>query len=164
MGLSERMRDEARGLGLCNQWYDEWGSASKADLARKFIDGLDFCIANDWPSVDVIKRDFGDVIHDFGIYADESVHINGEGTIVLNGCCGGSVSFSDIAVGNLYVRHGSDVRVYVKGFAYVHISVYDNASVTLFCGPTAKCFVYRYGGNVRVVTDNVVIRERTVKK
>lgn len=64
MGLSERMRDEARGLGLCNQWYDEWGSASKADLARKFIDGLDFCIANDWPSVDVIKRDFGDVIHD----------------------------------------------------------------------------------------------------
>lgn len=161
--LSVTMRDEAIGLGLCKQWTEEWGEADRHAMCEKFVNGLDFCIKHNWPSVDVIKNEFGDVMHEHGIYADESIHISGEGTIVLNGSCDGSVSFAGMTVGNLYVRHDCDIRVRVKDYAYAHISVYDNASVSVACEVTAKCFVYHYGGNIKVKGKNVIIRERELK-
>lgn len=161
--LSARMRDEAIGLGLCKQWTEEWGDAGKHAMCEKFIDGLDFCINHNWPSVDVIKNEFGDVMHEYGIYADESVNIDGEGTIVLNGHCEGSIGVTDTSVGNIYVRHSSEARINVKDYAYVHINVYDNASVVVSCEATARCFVYHYGGQVKVEGKHVVIRERNLK-
>lgn len=161
--LSARMRDEAIDLGLCKQWTEEWGYAGKHAMCEKFINGLDFCINHNWPSVDVIKNEFGDVIHEHGIYADENVDIKGEDTIVLNGHCQGSVGVVNASVGNIYVRHTSDVRISVKDYAYVHISVYDDASVTISCEATARCFVYHYGGQVKTEGKNIVIRERNLK-
>lgn len=161
--LSERMRDEAVGLGLCKLWTEEWGNADKHAMCEKFIDGLDFCIKHDWPSVDVIKNEFGDVMHEHGVYADESVDIEDEGTIVLNGHCKGSVRVVDSSVGNIYVRHSSSVRIDVKDYAYAHVSVYDDASVVVSCELTARCFVYHYGGSVKVEGKNVIIRERNLK-
>lgn len=161
--LSDKMLGEAIDLGLCKQWTEEWGIADKHDMCEKFVNGLDFCIKHNWPSVEIIKKDFGDVMHDHGVYADETVHIQGDGTVVLNGCCDGSVSFSDMVVGNLYVRHSCNVRVYVRDFAYVHISVYDQATVTVYCEMSGRCYVYHYGGTVNTESKNVVIRDRLLK-
>ncbi len=162
--LSEKMKNEAVGLGLCQQWTDEWGVATKYEMAEKFIDGLDFCIAHNWPTVETIKNEFGDIMHEYGVYADETVHTTGDGTIVINGHCDGSVTFDGMSVGNLYVRHTSEIRVNVCGYSYVHISVYDDASVEVVCDATAKCFVYHYGGKVDAKSSNVIIRERTTNQ
>ena len=74
-------------MGLCKQWTSEWSKDSSRDeLIDKFVRGLDFCIEHDWPSVDVMKRDFGDVIHRHGVYADERVDLDDASTVVLHGC------------------------------------------------------------------------------
>lgn len=161
--LSCRMRDEAVSLGLCKKWTEEWGEADKHAMCRKFVDGLDFCIKHNWPSVEVIKSEFGNVIHEHGVYADEPIDIRGDETIVLNGHCTGNISVCDMAVADIHVRHSSDVTVKVKDYAYAHISVYDDATVTVWCEPTAKCFVYRYGGNANIESKKVIVRERKLK-
>jgi hypothetical protein len=91
-GLSERLKGEAVKLGLCEQWQGEWpDGASKDDMAEKFVRGQDFCIKHDWPSVKVIKRHFGDVIHRHGVYADEEFYISNKPTLILVGKCEGHV-------------------------------------------------------------------------
>lgn len=158
--LSERMKKEAVGLGLCAQWTAEWtDGTTKDEMAEKFVQGLDFCIEHDWPSTEVMKKDFGDVMHRHGVYVDERVSVRDTDTLILNGRCDASVTYSGASVGNVYVRHTSHAKIRVMGFAYVHVSVYDGAKVEVECERLAKCFVYRYGGEVKS-SGNVVVRER----
>lgn len=161
--LSERMKKEAVELGLCAQWTAEWGKdTTKGDMVEKFVAGLDFCIQHDFPSTEVMKRDFGDVMHDYGVYVDESVHLTDPKTLVLNGRCDASVKCGRLAASDIYVRHKSKLRIAVERGSYVHVSVYDDTETAIECGPGAKCFVYRYGGKVAASGEGqTVIRERT---
>lgn len=160
--LSDRMKKEAVGLGLCAQWTAEWGKdTTKRDMAEKFVTGLDFCIQHDWPSTEVIKRDFGDVMHEYGVYVDENVHLTDPKTMVLNGRCEAHIYCGRFAASNIYVRHKSTAQVTVARGAYVHVSAYDKADVEIICEPGAKCFVYKYGGKVKTAGEGrVTVRER----
>lgn len=158
--LSDRMKQEAVALGLCARWTADWREGTtKDEMVRKFVDGLDFCIKHDWPAPEVIKREFGDVIHKHGVYVDEAVRLTNPGQVVLNGSCDATADNEGYSVANIYVRHKSRLKINVSGNAYVHISVYDRGSVEVACGGRGKCFVYRYGGDVSA-KGNVKIRER----
>lgn len=158
--LSEKMKQEAVSLGLCAQWTAEWGKGTtKDDMADKFVRGLDFCIKHNWPTVEVIKESFGDVMHNHGVYADEKVYQTNPDTMVLNGRCDATIICGDYASSNIYARHSTKLRIKVRDHAYVHVSVYDNAQIEVECADSAKCFVYRYGGEVNA-TGKVVVRER----
>lgn len=155
--LSDRMKQEAVSLGLCAQWTAEWeNGTSKDEMVEKFVRGLDFCIQHNFPSTEVMKKDFGDVIHKHGVYVDEEVHLRHPKTIVLNGRCRGSLYCGDFDAGNIYVRHDTDVTIRVDGHAYVHISVYDKAKVNVMCAPSAKCFIYQYGGEIKTDGKSIV--------
>ena len=66
------MKNEAVSLGLCAQWTAEWhDNSSKHEMVEKFVKGIDFCIGKNWPSTKDMKKYFGDVIHDHGVYVDE---------------------------------------------------------------------------------------------
>lgn len=55
--LSDKMKHEAVTLGLCAQWTAEWqDGTSKDEMVEKFVEGIDFCIQHNWPSVEVMKR------------------------------------------------------------------------------------------------------------
>ena len=84
--LSDKMKAEAMGLGLCQQWTNEWeDNTSKDEMVRKFVRGIDFCIDHNWPDVKTIKRQFGDVIHNHGVWADENVSVTNAPMTILNG-------------------------------------------------------------------------------
>ena len=161
--LSDRMKQEAVSLGLCAQWTAEWeNGTSKDEMVEKFVTGLDFCIQHNFPSTEVMKKDFGDVIHKHGVYVGEEVHLQHPKIVVLNGRCGGSILCGGYDAGNIYVRHNSNVTIRIDGHAYVHISVYDDAIVNVSCAPSAKCFIYKYGGETK--TDGkTIVRDRSSK-
>lgn len=57
--LSAKMKSQAVGLGLCQQWTDEWADGtSKDELVEKFVRGIDFCIEHNFPSCEVIRKEF----------------------------------------------------------------------------------------------------------
>lgn len=162
--LSDKMKQEAVSLGLCAQWTSEWkDNTSKDEMVEKFITGLDFCIQHNFPSTDVMKKHFGDVIHAHGVYVDEMVYVSHPKTVVLNGHCRGTICCDGFDASNIYVRHDTNVTIRVNGHAYVHVSMYDKSKINISCAPSAKCFVYRYGGDI-TTAGHPVIRDRTAVK
>lgn len=158
--LSERMKREAVKLGLCAQWTEEWEkNTTKDDMVDKFVRGLDFCIEHDWPSTEVMKKDFGDVIHKHGVYVDERVTKQNPSVMILNGHSDASVTCDGYAASDIHVRHTSRLRLSVTGMAVVYVRVYDKAEVDVECTDSAKCFVYRYSGTV-VAKGSTIVRER----
>lgn len=158
--LSDRMKNEAVSLGLCAEWTAEWRDGStKDEMAEKYVRGIDFCIAHNWPSCDVIKREFGDVMHSHGVYVDESVRLRNPGTVILNGHCDATITCDGYSVTNVYVRHKSKLSIVCRGFANVRVNVLDDACVTVDSEPPAKAFVYHYSGDVKA-SGNAVVRDR----
>ena len=56
--LSEELKSQAIGLGLCEQWTNSWGNPSEQELINKFLHGIDFCIKHDYPTNEYIKKNF----------------------------------------------------------------------------------------------------------
>lgn len=161
-GLSKRLKGEAVKLGLCEQWQGEWpDGASKDDMAEKFVRGQDFCIKHDWPSVNVIKRYFGDVMHRHGVYADEGCFLSNVPTLIFVGNCEGHVVIDGRHTSTIYVRHTSKVEVKAKGEARVFVSVYDDAVVETEAEEYAKIFVYRHGGSIAKADGDVIVRDKS---
>lgn len=160
--LSDKMKNEAVSLGLCAQWTAEWDeNSTKEAMVEKFIKGIDFCVARDWPSVKVIKDKFGDVIHDYGVYADENVVLrNPSKMIVLCGDCTVDMSLDNTATCEIYVRHTSVLNIKVTNLSKAFINILNDAVVNVECDEWSKVFVYQYGGTVNQIGKNVVIRDR----
>ena len=159
--LSDRMKNEAVSLGLCAQWTAEWrDNSSKHEMVEKFVKGIDFCIGKNWPSTKVMKKNFGDVIHDHGVYVDENVDLKNPKIVILNGECVANISYDWMDSGEIYVRHNSSLYLKVNGFSRVFVNLLDGAELHVECEDTAKCFVYQYGGTVVKTTGPVNIRDR----
>ena len=143
--LSDRMKNEAVSLGLCAEWTAEWkDGSSKDEMAEKYVRGIDFCIAHDWPSCDFIKKNFGDVMHNHGVYVDEAVRLHNPSTVILNGHCDATITCDGYAVTNVNVR----------------VNVLDSSDVSVLCDKHAKAYVYQYSGKVSA-NENVMIRDRS---
>lgn len=144
--LSERMRQEAVGLGLCGKWQEKWTKDTDVDgMLRMFVDGQDFCIKHDWPSVAVLKRYGGERLRAHGIYADEEFEARNVRTVIAVGGCKGTVTADGRNVATVYARHSSRLRISVKGSARVFVETYDEAYVEVEKEDDAKVFVYRHG-------------------
>nr|DAL37976.1 MAG TPA_asm: hypothetical protein [Caudoviricetes sp.] len=159
--LSLRMKSEAVDLGLCQKWTEEWADGTSKDgMVDKFVRGIDFCIEHNWPSPKVMKRDFGDVIHNHGVYVDENVDAHNPPIVILNGECVANVTYTGTATGEVYVRHQSEARIRVEGLTRCFVNLYDEGSVSIDCDDGCKVFVYQYGGCVRKVAGDVTIRDK----
>ena len=124
------LRDRARELGLCNQWYKGWKKEeSKQELIDKYIRGIDFCIEHDYPKLDFVRAYFSKKI------------LNSNG------------------VGNVYVRHESKAVIKAVEGAKVFVETYEGCSVEAFADEHSRIFLYKHGGSVKT-EGNVIIRDK----
>lgn len=161
--LNKAMKAEAKSLGLCDKWYEEWSdNTSVDDLLKKYIQGIDFVIDKGFPDDATLKKYAGDRLHRFGIYIDEEIddEADNEPTLVVNGKCEGVVTYNGFAAGNVYLRGDSDLTVMVYNSAKVFVEVYDNARLQVINDGISKCFVYRHGGRIETV-GKVMVRDKT---
>lgn len=159
--LSLRMKSEAIDLGLCQKWTEEWADGtSKDEMVEKFIAGIDFCIEHNWPSPKVIKKEFGDVIHNHGVYVDENVMVSNAPVVILNGECVANIAYDGMSTSEVYIRHRSEAKIAVKGLSRCFISLYDEGEVEVSCEEGCKAFIYRYGGKIRKLQGDVITREK----
>lgn len=159
--LSDKMKNEAVSLGLCAQWTAEWkNNSTKDEMVEKFVRGIDFCIGRDWPSTKDMKKYFGDVMHNHGVYVDENVEAMNPKTLILNGACVANVCYDGTSTGEIYVRHSSSLYLKVKGLSRVFVNLLDGGELHVACEEGTKCFVYQYGGKVVKKSGSVTIRDR----
>lgn len=145
--LSKTLLNKAKVCGLCEEWTNAWGKPDKQGLINKWMQGIDFAIKNNYPSLDFIKQNFEkELLHKNNIYVDEDVHCRSiKHKSVLCGKCNGLMMFDGFDCCNIFVRHDSFVTIDCRQMSKVFISVYDNAKVKVLQYDTASVYVYLHG-------------------
>lgn len=143
--LSETLKQQAIGLGLCKPWTEAWGDCDQQELIDKYVKGIDFCIEHQYPSNDFIKANFErDLLNTNLIFVDEYVDMDmaPSGIYILNGECSGSIRFAPWTAATVYVRHTSNVRIIADDFAKVFVRLYDEAEAVVESDESAVVKVY----------------------
>lgn len=128
--LSISLREIGRAKGMCDKFFDEWKDDDDIDtIIDRFVPGMDFCIKEDYPTLDFICKHFRkDDLHRHNIFVDEEVSLDGDnGYYCFLGSCRATLSVDGFKAVTVYVRHNSEVNVTASNGAKVFVRYYDNS-------------------------------------
>ena len=168
--ISIKLREDARRLGLCDEWYGKWkDDTSLQGLIDKFKKGNDFCFSKRWPSLSFIKKHFPqDLLRQNGILVDDkySYPVRNPSTrrivylrdYVLFGNSSSTVRYSFRQhTCNIWVRDTSRIKVDVKYGAFMMIHLFDNAVADVKTDLVSKVVVIKHSADSVVEQDGVVV-------
>ena len=161
--ISELLKNQAVGFGLCKEWTAEWGNPNKDELVQKFVRGIDFCIEHNYPSVEFLKENFDGVLQKYGVYAKSEFSVFNEKFLDVNNSFGSAKNNLHFDT-DCYVRNNSELTISAMDSSSFHISIYDNSILNIRCFNNAKVYVYKYGGTVNIEfgEERVFIREKSI--
>lgn len=147
MELAERLRADGTAKGLCHDYQTKLSACtSVSELVGLFIKGIDFCINQDFPTLDFMRERFKGKCEPYGAFVDDHVEETDLTHAVLNGACTAGLRYDGYKVARVYVRHTSLCAVGVSGHAIVTIDAFDQSHVHVaVAGSNAKVFVNVYG-------------------
>lgn len=145
--LSEQLRTDGTAKGLCQAYRIRIsGSRSIEDLVRLFIRGIDFCVINDYPTLEFMRENFKGKSEPYGAYVDDEVDEANLPHCVLNGRCKAFLEYDGYCVSRIYARHDTEGAINVADHAYVTIDAFDHSHLTVaVAGSDAKVLVNVYG-------------------
>ena len=162
--LNSKLRDRAIGYGLCQQWQGDWqDDKSKQELIEMYIRGIDFCIANDYPSNEFIEEHFDvKMLEENHVYVNRDVVCDRLRRFALfNGHCKGTLNFEQNDVCDVYVKDDGEISINASGFSRISVNVYGNAKIVVNQSDRAKVFVYNHSANSNIeCSGKVVVRDR----
>ena len=148
MELNKQLKQDGIAVGLCAQYQ---GLLDRSDtvekMVRLFIRGIDFCIKNDYPTLDFMRKNFKGKSEPFGAYVDDEITgLRNAPDIVMNGGCKALLEYDEYSVSRIYIRHSSQAAVNVSDHAIVTIDAFDNSHlVVAVAGGNAQVIVNKYG-------------------
>lgn len=161
--LNNELKNQAIAYGLCEQWTDDWSeNRNKQELIDMWLRGIDFAIANDYPTNEFIKEHFeSELLKENHIYVDSSFHgVNLDKKVILCGKSDGVLEFDKFSTCDIYIRHECHAHIRASGFSKVFINLYDGANIIIKQMEAAKVYVYLHGSNCRVKYEGeVLVRE-----
>ncbi len=148
MELIKQLQKDGIEKGLCKAYQallERCGTVEK--MAQLYIKGIDFCIKNDYPTLDFIRENFRGKCEQYGIYVDDVVSdLRNVPDLVFNGKCNAKLRYDGYSVSRIFARHNSRVYVYALENAYLTIDVFDNCHLTIaVAGSSAQVMVNKYG-------------------
>lgn len=153
MELVEQLRKDGTEKGLCRLWQMKLrGNLDTEALVRLYIKGIDFCICEDYPTLDFLRAHFKGNSEPYGVYIDEDMPtLANKADLVLNGACRGMLEYDGYIVSRLYVRHTSEAAVNVSDHAILTIDVFNHAKVHLsVVGDDASVILNVYGSTAQI--------------
>lgn len=156
--VSKELREQARSIGLCDEWYNAWSDDCTYDeLIDKFITGYDFCVEHDWPSPKYVTENFPlHVLRANCVFCDDSSSRSDLRNAVVMGRSSVELYYSDYTFGDVRVRHSSHVCVNADALSIVHVHAYDNSSVVVSAEEGAKVTLFVHSGSVNVTVKGKV--------
>lgn len=152
MELVQQLKQDGIAKGLCQPWQNKLrNGVSMKRLVDLYVRGIDFCIKNDYPTLDFIRENFKGKCEPYGVFVDQKdLNLGDQADVVLLGGCKGSLNYGGFSVCRAFIRHQSEATVKVGGYACVTIDVYDDAFLNLVTvGSRARVLVNVYG-NARI--------------
>ena len=169
MDIAKELAKKAKKNGICKPWYEELKSLQdKKAMIEMYLKGIDFCLANDYPGNDFIRKHFKGEMEQFGVFLDDEINIENPRKCVCLGNTSGRVGIDGFNVCEIFAKHSARLDIYAKDNAFVIIDVFDNSEVRIHASDRAKVCVNRYIGNNIVMKDEadeafVKIRDKQKK-
>lgn len=161
MEIIEQLKNDGINKGLCHLWQMKLKPGLNVDeLAKLYVRGIDFCIINDYPTLDFIRTNFKGKCEQYGVFVDdEERSIRNLPDVVMNGNCKAMMEYDGYTVSRIYVRHNSKVSVNVSDYAMVTIDAFDNADLVIaVAGKDAQIMVNMYGNSkVKCIGDGIKV-------
>lgn len=151
MNLQELILQDGIKHGMCEKFQKLLSARelSSDELCALYIRGLDFCIENNWPGVDIISQFDPNELNRNGIYYDVEGRIDAKLFTVINGDSDVTVVVGQNEVTSLYVRNNSKVKIIAEQDSYCYVTCLDNCEVSIVSkAPTARINCSLYGGNI----------------
>ena len=151
MELITQLKQDGIAKGLCRLWQGKLKPGlSVGELARLYIDGIDFCISEDYPTLPFLREHFKGKCEEYGVFIDDELMAHNKPSMVLNGACKAMVDCDEYSVSNIYIRHTSKASVTVSGNAIATIDLFDKAELFLSVVNDGKAIVNVYGDEARL--------------
>lgn len=119
-------------------------------MVAMYIRGIDFCLANDYPSNDYIRQHFKGVMEDQGIFLDDPIKLTNYRRCIALGSCHGELLVSKYNVSEVFAKHDSQLDIIVEDNAFVEIDMFDNSRVKVTSRGQAKVHINVYGGELLI--------------
>lgn len=166
MELVQQLKKDGIDKGLCRLWQMKLRQdIDYKSLIELYIRGIDFCIMNDYPTVDFIREHFKGKCEEFGVFIDDDVEQKNAPNIVLNGNCRAFLEYDGYSVANIYARHNTRGSVNVSDNSIVTIDIFDDSDLNVAtAGDDAKVFVNVYGNaNVECLGSGIKVINKNKK-
>ena len=160
------IKQDAIGKGLCRLWQRKLKNGlSYKELAEMYIKGIDFCISENFPTIDFLEENFKGKCEEYGVFVnDQNVVCSNFSDIVLNGDCRAVLDYSGYTVSRLFARHNTKATINVFNNAIVTIDAFDKSElVVAVSGENAQVLVNLYG-DAQVECIGVGIKVRYMNK
>lgn len=160
--INKVLRDTAIKDGLCDKWQKDWRRDWPAQkLLEKYKEGIDFCLANNYPSADFIEKNFSlEDRHKVGVFVNEKYSIlNREGCSVIRGTSIITARFNATSNGELYVTDNATLKVFAHGHSFVIVQALGNATVEAIQHDSAKLIIIKHSPCTIKTSGNVKIDE-----
>ena len=116
-----------------------------------YLAGIDFCLANDYPSNDFIRTYFKGDMEPLGVYLDDSIHLTNPKKCVALGNTKGDIEINSYGVSEIYLKNSSKLTIIARDYAFVMVDAFDNSTVDVWAYSWAKVCVNRYG-NAKIIS------------
>ena len=161
MNIGKEIAIEAKKYGLCAEWYRKMLAVTTyKQLAEMYFDGDDWSMEKDFPSLSLLRQHKRAILP-YGLVVDSTEKFENNFRIAFFGNSESEISYSDYAVGNVIVRHQSNVKIKAKGNAKVFVNLIDEARVEIEATENAEVIIYNYGQQTNYSNKGNVIVKRT---
>ncbi len=148
--MTKTLAKNAKKKGICTEWHGRiLNSHTKDALIGLYLDGIDFCLANDYPAIDFIEANFSrQKLEANGIYVNGEIKAENVAKTVCLGKTHGNIKVDAYNTAEIFVKHDSEICILARGNAFVMVDVFDDANVMVSAADNAKVCVNRYGNAV----------------
>lgn len=148
MGVIEQLKQDGALKGLCQPWQDKLKPGMSVErMVKLYIRGIDFCISENYPTLEFIRENFKGKCEQYDVFVDDEIseRINKPDTVLL-GNCKAMMNYDGFTVSRIFVRHNSEAAIIVSENAIVTIDAFDNANLAVATsGDNAQMYVNLYG-------------------
>lgn len=149
MNINIELAIDANKKGICSEWFSRLqNTEDKNDLIKMYLEGIDFCLSKDFPSNEFIKKNFVGTCEAYGVLLDSNIDVANYKHVVALGATTGIVRYDGFAVGQVFVKHTSELTIDASGNSFIVIDVFDGAKVAVVARDNAKICINSYGGTI----------------
>lgn len=134
-------------------------SKNVKDLIECFYENIDYCLANNYPSKDVLLQ-YQDELRTNGIYIDENATLSNPARLVLIGNCKVTLKLNNWAVCRAYTTGKSQLEIESNSYAITMVDALDNSIVRATVNKPSRVIVNLYGNSLSEGASRTILKNK----